>query len=140
MTPTPLSAARVEYETALRPRGGSRRAARVGDPCAGTRRGRRAGRPTDAALIDAADAAQFLAREQDIWSATQILSHGELADLAVEEVTDTLVAEADRLPPPWSPLPRHRATRHDLEGRLLALHVAAAALRRAHGLGLLHGD
>lgn len=150
ITEAPMAASYVEVEVAARPTGGKRRSEdvpveqRAVDALAEPVEGKRASRDEpEALLVNAADAADYLAARQTFWTSTQILSHPEIARLAVEEVRKALVEEQREAKQTSGGLFGRKARKQalaDIERQVQDLWSVAELLAEAHRHGLVRGD
>lgn len=142
----------IASEVADRPRGGRRAApgpARIGPPRGGlvsvgahslTRHpyASRARRTADGMLIDAFDAAAFIAIRCTFWDVAQILAHKSLARMAYGEAVVNLAARRRRAPSLLHPFKRHAFFRA-LTAERAELDHCATLLYEVQDTGILDG-
>ncbi|WP_248581559.1 hypothetical protein [Nocardioides sp. InS609-2] len=103
--------------------------------------GRRADRDSvETVLVNAADAAELLARLSDFWDAAPLLAHAEFARLAVEEALQGLEAAEKSLGLVDLVNGNRRRVLAELQQRRLDLVEAIDALALAHRDNLVCGD
>lgn len=135
----PFPASAVTIHVATRPLGGQHRATgRLVEGPARTCGGKRASEATaESILLNATDAANHLALGSPFWDATVILSHREIARMALDDARWELDDEAAALP---RFMRGRKALLADIDRRRVSLDRALALLDEAHRRNLVKGD